>query len=322
MRYRASRPSYSVVPPRSGFTLVELLVVIAIIGILVALLLPAIQAAREAARRSQCANNLAQLGVAMHNYADTHGVLPPGNIHYDNQNSPPGANRQWLETSVCGSCPWGSIGWPAFILPFVEAQNVHELIDFGVQAYAQYLWDQDRNKGPTNDFAVNREAALSQPPVFVCPSARRARPRNEQKDYSVNAGTNCCPERRNSGNRDGLFHFLSEVRLADITDGTSTTYMILEKAHWAPQAWCQPVSPERGCNPFLFVNHQTQGMVVYGDQPINYVGGNSRAPASGHPGGLQVALADASVRFVTEQINMAAYRAGYTRMGGETHAPY
>ena len=84
-----------------GFTLIELLVVIAIIGVLIALLLPAVQAAREAARRAQCANNLKQIGLALHNYHDAHGVLPPGYVYQ------PGYAT-------------GGFGWASMILPYME----------------------------------------------------------------------------------------------------------------------------------------------------------------------------------------------------------
>ncbi len=100
---------------RSGFTLVELLVVIAIIGILIALLLPAVQAAREAARRSQCTNNLKQLGLALHNYHDANTKLPPG----------------WLQKYVGTALSSTGWGWGSFVLPFVEQQSLFDIIQPG-----------------------------------------------------------------------------------------------------------------------------------------------------------------------------------------------
>src|SRR5688572_24312533 len=109
---------------RTGFTLVELLVVIAIIGVLVALLLPAVQAAREAARRSSCGNNLKQLGLALHNYEGTFNTLPPGWI----------ASNGLMHTGATtgtGTDGWGSWAWGAFILPFVEQRSLHEALRVG-----------------------------------------------------------------------------------------------------------------------------------------------------------------------------------------------
>jgi len=114
---------------RKGFTLVELLVVIAIIGILVALLLPAIQAAREAARRTECTNKLKQLGLALHNYHDTHNTLP--------------------YSSTAANCWWGPPSawygrahtWNEYILPFVEQQSLYEQIDFNLNMNQTTNWN-------------------------------------------------------------------------------------------------------------------------------------------------------------------------------------
>jgi len=107
--------------PRRGFTLIELLVVIAIIGVLIALLLPAVQAAREAARRAQCVNNLKQVGIAMHNYHDQMGAFPPGGMTLNGD--PWGTNANYLS-------------WRAMILPQMEQGTVYNAINFNVNTWA------------------------------------------------------------------------------------------------------------------------------------------------------------------------------------------
>jgi prepilin-type N-terminal cleavage/methylation domain-containing protein len=133
---------------RRGFTLVELLVVIAIIGILIALLLPAVQAAREAARRTQCSNNLKQLGLAVQNYHDVRQEICPA----------------WLTTdaSATGACnPNLFAGWPLLLLPFMEQQNVYDLVDVGRQLSVNPT-------APANHITV-RSTSI---PTYFCPSRR------------------------------------------------------------------------------------------------------------------------------------------------------
>src|SRR5262249_16260521 len=113
---------------RRGFTLIELLVVIAIIGVLIALLLPAVQAAREAARRAQCTNNLKQMALAAHNYDSANGSLPPGS-----SGGGMVANQSftgvWRDPQR-SCCPWGHFGWAAQVLPFMEQTNLYNAINF------------------------------------------------------------------------------------------------------------------------------------------------------------------------------------------------
>lgn len=317
-----------------GFTLVELLVVIAIIGVLIALLLPAVQSAREAARRAQCTNNMKQLGLALHNYHDTFQVFPPGNFHYDatDPDTMP-ADRNWIETSLCSICPWGSFGWPAFILPFMEQQNIYDTIDWATPAYTEFLSDRygtELNKAPTTEFAVNRTAANSTPPTFNCPSSvGLARPAREQKDYSMNGGINSNMERNrfkppntpgpgtlSPDTRSGMGYYLSAIKLAHVLDGTSNTFFLLEKCHASSFGWCLE---NQGCNPFFFVSHQSQGYTCakYGviRTPPNTRMIDGRAAFSRHPGGVNVTLVDASVRFISETIDYAVYEAAHTRAG-------
>lgn len=137
---------------RSGFTLIELLVVIAIIAILVSLLLPAVQQAREAARRSQCKNNLKQLGIALHNYHDTHSAFPPGYVSFGTSD---GTGPGWaaIDPDTWDAAPgWG---WGTMILPYLEQGTVYESLDIDATVWA-----------PQNAVAIQ-----SKLDVFLCPSS-------------------------------------------------------------------------------------------------------------------------------------------------------
>jgi prepilin-type N-terminal cleavage/methylation domain-containing protein/prepilin-type processing-associated H-X9-DG protein len=340
-----------------AFTLIELLVVIAIIAVLIGLLLPAIQKVREAANRISCANNLKQMGLAYHNHHDALGVFPPGAY------APPGSFSgtlpagTWLTgwrdpMSTC--CPWGIFSWAARILPYVEADNVFNSMDFTVPAYAVNIPEDSKlspwvgasnNRGPGNatvpagvvgttavgSVNPNVLAGTSMPKVFLCPSARRATfgDPSQMKDYAVvydswqPAGSahlnneNCCPERRDSASATwpyvGMGWVNSKIRIADVSDGTSNTFLIAEKANFSNQSWC---SQGMGCNEFIWVHHQSQGMITTAE-PLNYVVDNSRAAASAHTGGAQFVYADGSVHFVPNSISMTTYGFLGSRNGGE-----
>ncbi len=292
---------------------------IAIIGVLVALLLPAVQAAREAARRSQCSNNLKQQSLAMQSYHDTFNVFPPGNMW----------NSSWRDNNPNNQI-MGSFGWPAYILPYIEAGNVHARINFNVQAYVESNADRRNGTIRTMGDPINRPAAESQPLVFVCPSQRRhsLAPKNKHKDYAINAGTcqSCCVE-RNQTNRDGMGYLNSAVPMREVTDGTTNTFMFLELPSWAPHSWCAArtnntfvVEP---CNPFFFVHHQSQGYVCsrVGTRPLppnDAFVTDTRGAFSDHPSGIMASLVDGSVRFVSDNVNFTVYDASFSRGTGET----
>ncbi|MEM9657434.1 MAG: DUF1559 domain-containing protein [Planctomycetota bacterium] len=309
---------------RRGFTLVELLVVIAIIGVLVALLLPAVQTAREAARRSDCSNRLRQLTMAALLHHDTLGALPPGCSGERGGPGEPPFPQHWVEpNSSC--CPFGYYGWSAHVLPYMEAGGIYDQIDFTRPAYAESLPEGTRGwggpeRGPAGS-RVNKLPANSQPSTFACPSANRVQPVNQHKDYAINAGsgTTCCVDR--NGPHDGVAWMHSEVGLKEITDGTSNTYLMMECAHNAPRGW---VDPDTGSNPFLFVTHNSNGMVIahtaVGPGPPNFRrfdAFNTRGAYSDHPGGINVSYVDGSVGYVTDYIDFDVYLAAHTREGGE-----
>ena len=197
---------------RVGFTLVELLVVIAIIGILVALLLPAVQAAREAARRMSCSNNLRQIGIGLHNYHDTLSSFPIGALEMRYLRNPDGSLRY----------PNGvQIAWSALLLPFIEQTPLHDTIDFG-KAF---------------DGPENADAAATVLPIYICPTVPRDSPRVQGRgaiDYGGIYG-----ERITSRNDPpkGTMLYTKVIQIADIKDGTSNTLIVAEDSGWEDGQW-------------------------------------------------------------------------------------
>lgn len=331
---------------RVAFTLIELLVVIAIIAILIGLLVPAVQKVREAANRMSCTNNLKQIGIASHGHHDAVGHFPPGVWAPPTAyvGTVPNGNWVWRDPrNAC--CPWGAFSWSARVLPYVEGDNLYKSINFEVPAYAQNVpedtgWGSpgaDRGPGqPTvpNYPGVpaglagqpnpNRVAALAMPKLFVCPSAVRGRLgfSNTMKDYAMiydsgvaNFGERCCPERnQGGGNFNGMGWVNSQVKMADVTDGTSNTMHFTEKSNWANQSWCFDGS---GCNQFFWVHHQSQGLVTASQPPNWSQKGNSRAATSHHSNGLIVSFVDGHVQFITNSVSMTTWMAMGTRRSGE-----
>jgi len=202
---------------RPAFTLIELLVVIAIIAVLVALLLPAVQQVREAARRSQCKNNLKQLGLALHNYAEVFGAFPPGRIVSISAGDDFTAAANGNATTGNGNC------FSAFaqMLPQLDQGVIFNQINF--------------NSGP--DTTANNTMSIVQPPLFLCPSDSSARALVQGPgfagvtNYVLNTGTTFPVSPNNPARTPvtGIFFENSRVRLADIADGSSQTVCLSEQ---------------------------------------------------------------------------------------------
>jgi prepilin-type N-terminal cleavage/methylation domain-containing protein len=331
--------------PRVGFTLIELLVVIAIIAILIGLLVPAVQKVRDAAAAAQCRNNLKQLALAAHNYHDTYKKFMPGSgipptSALGGYNTVNGHFTGIWQDARFANLPWGTFSWSAYILPFVEAQNVYNLINFNYPAYTPFFEEYGAtprapatlyNKGVAqaagaNGYGdlINQQAALSCPSVFVCPGAQHPRPENEQKDYGINGGIQskgCCAERSTTNSAEGMGWLGSAVRMTDVTDGTSNTFLFLELMSFAYHG---RMDEGYGSNPFLFVNEAGQGFVtgstngtVAGAWVPNDETTNHRGPEGPHTGGIFAAMSDGHVIFVANGVTPAVYLSAYTRQGGE-----
>jgi prepilin-type N-terminal cleavage/methylation domain-containing protein len=306
---------------RSGFTLIELLVVIAIIAILIGLLVPAVQKVREAAARTQCANNLKQLALAAHSYHDVYKHLPAGSKGPMNGNN--SFPNGWCDPRYGCGLPYGHFSWAALILPYIEQQALYNQINFNLPAYAVSI-EEDLNgtgsptqRGPAGN-AANAVVANNTPPVFVCPSALVVAQPGTQKDYAINGGTGaCCPERTASG-MTGVAWVNSSVRFADITDGTSNTFLFLEAANAGNQSW---LPAGFGSNQFIFVHHPSQGYVD-GSQPPNTTTFNARSARGYHTGGVLASWCDGRVGFISNSITQATYHNMFTRNAGDQIGQY
>lgn len=246
-------------PQRSSGPTVLIIVLVAALGvavvcggILVALLLPAVQAAREAARRSQCSNNLKQIALAMHNYHDVYGCFPPAYVA-DETGKP-------LHS------------WRVLLLPFLEQQALYEAYNFDEP------WDSP----------ANQQIASTVVPVYNCPSTTMPGP---QTSYVMLVGPNTIS--------DGA----SCTSIADITDGSSNTAMVIE-ATGSGIGWAEPRDLDATKITFQV------------NEPL---GGEVESP---HPGGVQCALCDGSVRFLSEMMEPEQLRALSTIDGGENVDPF
>ncbi|MCY2989921.1 MAG: DUF1559 domain-containing protein [Planctomycetota bacterium] len=288
---------------RAAFTLVELLVVIAIIGILVALLLPAIQSAREASRRSQCGNNLKQLGLGFHNFHDVLRQFPAGSLGAYN----------W----TCGP---QSIGPLVMLLPYIEQATLFDKFDI------------NQNFAAT----VNAALAARSPASFLCPSYPGPATGNAYHYCGFpgfTAGVTCYLGVKGYSNnptatQKGAFGVDSKTRMADITDGTSNTFLFGEfRPDMMKVIGYSPFDTDSRWSPWtvgiVLENSGSVKHMRYGPNQIfpkvAYAQDWSELPfGSQHPGGCQMLNADASVVFVSDSIDINVWRARSSIGGGET----
>lgn len=301
----------------SGFTLIELLVVMAIIGILVALLLPAVQQAREAARRVQCRNNLKQLGLALHNYHDVQRSFPPGVIHGDYR----GSGSPWAGS---GRLEFGW-GWTVSVLPYFEQSAITNQLDLSSTRF------------PFGGvFAENGNVEFPRTvlPLLLCPSApgvrvldvgtrlNRERILWARTDYlgvadSTNAWQNAL-EQTYRGN--GLLFNHSSVRFGHITDGTSNTLFVGEGTSQTTNDTKRPGARWYWASHNITDLHAgINGPGTVPADSITLTTGRPPGPgfASYHTGGAFFLLADGSARFVSDSTDQTLLEAAGTRSAGD-----
>jgi prepilin-type N-terminal cleavage/methylation domain-containing protein/prepilin-type processing-associated H-X9-DG protein len=335
-------------PRVRGFTLIELLVVISIIGVLIALLLPAVQAAREAARRSSCVNNLKQIGVALHNYADALGGLPPGYVSAVNPTVTDACDQDAENMRGVDLGPgWA---WGSMILGQMEQQPLFNSINFSLSvAFAA------NNTCSTTTLAVylcpSDGGAPALVPVFKDPpdpaqpgtfSGKAVADTIARGNYvgMFGLGEICAacsassqPNIGSIGSASGLFYRNSRTSFADIVDGTSQTIAIGERSHnlsyvtWTARSidgWLGKTSTiEGGTDQFNPSPEECWTQVLGpagledGPRTPNDLMAHVEDYWSRHPGGVNFLFADGSVHFLKSSINPNPWRALATRAGNE-----
>ena len=298
-----------------GFTLVELLVVIAIIGILIGMLLPAVQAVREAARRTACQNNMRQMGLGILNYESGIGKLPPS-----------GYTDSFSRTNQL------DFSWIIHILPFAEANNMFDALDFDVVTPS--------NQGGRGFHTVNFSALQNSPlPMIVCPSSDLEQ---VDSDFSTEGIVRSFYTGIHGATRDengdgeiddadadvsgslglifdnGAFERNTQLSLAALADGTSNTMMIGEQSDWLLDANGQQVDQRSDCSHSILLGYAPTDQRIYNmtvvrypinhqdnvDQGIQDNCGRNTPLTSPHTGGINAVYGDGSVHFLTDSTNI------------------
>jgi prepilin-type N-terminal cleavage/methylation domain-containing protein len=325
----------SLVNRRAGFTLIELLVVIAIIGILIGLLLPAVQAVREAARRTSCANNMRQVGIAMLNYESALQMFPPGSVSKQNPYDP--------------GTPWTFYRWStlAMLSPYLENTAAYDLLDLSKPLY-------NASFGVTPENIPGVQVMV---PTFLCPSdsSRRLHPDFGPTNYSFCAGTGM-----GGGtpiDTDGAFYVNSKTRIRDVLDGTSNTAALSESIlgesgsdardpktaykflFFAPLSdgavaaattwnytdprgfsWANGEYRNGLYNHYYPPNsstHDCMGVFLGGGLPRIYTPFGWKTARSRHPTGINILRVDGSLEFLSNSVDVTIWRGIATRSGNE-----
>jgi prepilin-type N-terminal cleavage/methylation domain-containing protein len=287
----------------SAFTLIELLVVIAIIGILMSLLLPAVQAIRESARRTECKNNLRQVALATHLYHDSFERLPPG----------------WIGDAADDLPGWG---WASKILPFVEQNNVYDTIDFtlpiddpanatAVSAVIATFQCPSDPVGETLDLVPTVDNGGLPPPIMAgTPIMITSQPSSfiaARSNFSGVFGTLELEDNEDAG--DGMFYRNSRTRFADVLDGLTNTLMFGERvSDYGGMTWLGVIN---------WIDEPAARVVGIVDHAPNTEGGHMDDFRSHHPMGANFAAGDASVHLIDEAIDLTIYHGAATRAGRE-----
>ena len=289
---------------RRGFTLIELLVVIAIIAVLVGLILPAVQQARESSRRTACRSNLKQIGLALMSYESTFSVLPP-------------SSTSQIDYGVWSPSPtqYHLHSWASLILPNLEQGNLQKLVNYGVSALHADNYNAAAALLPVYRCPSFDGGLYSQDPLYTALSATYA-----TRNYAAMGATTVGSLWKSP---DGVFYANGRTRMADIRDGASNTFFVAETREKNASVWIDGgtaamvahrydegnapsyAGPELALNFKPYFQANGQGIdAEYG-------------PSSLHGQGAMHLLGDGSVRYVTDQITVAIYDALTTRSKGE-----